>query len=402
MGASWPVPADTASDVFLARFTYATNVTWVLFVVRPADQPANPILFQLSWNTYQAYNPWLGQCYYDPPVSDGQVFTVSYRRPCQLWDYILYEQQTVRWLQDQGYPVDFCTNFDLHFDAGLLPGYQLFISCGHDEYWSEAMRDRVEAFGCAGGNLMILSGNTCYRPVVFSADGATMHRRAGAWSDLGRPEGSTIGVNWSAGYWSAPLPARGYTVQRPDHWVFDGLGFNQGDSFGTTSGVIGYETDAATYFSARGDLVPNGTGGTPDGFTFLATADLPDWLNRPGKETMGIFRRERGLVLNAATTQWGAGLGGGDAQTDAITANMIDTLRHPAPPPEGSIYAIDNSGDVLFFRRRQPRRHWHRDRRPAYRARRLEQPLPRVSGWGRQHLRHRYQRQPALLPRPEP
>ena len=28
----------------------------------------------------------------------------------------------------------------------------MFISVGHDEYWSSEMRDRVEAFVKAGGN----------------------------------------------------------------------------------------------------------------------------------------------------------------------------------------------------------------------------------------------------------
>ncbi len=38
----------------------------------------------------------------------------------------------------------------------------MFISVGHDEYWSSEMRDRVEAFVKAGGNAAFFSANTSW------------------------------------------------------------------------------------------------------------------------------------------------------------------------------------------------------------------------------------------------
>ena len=55
------------------------------------------------------------------------------------------------------------TNLDLHYDPHLLDDCDLFVSCGHDEYWSKQMRDSVENFGRSGGNVLFLSGNTCCR-----------------------------------------------------------------------------------------------------------------------------------------------------------------------------------------------------------------------------------------------
>ena len=38
--------------------------------------------------------------------------------------------------------------------------YSLYLSVGHDEYWSAGMRDTVEGFVARGGNAAFLSGNT--------------------------------------------------------------------------------------------------------------------------------------------------------------------------------------------------------------------------------------------------
>ena len=55
-----------------------------------------------------------------------------------------------------------CTNF-----PNLLSNYRLLVSVGHDEYWSEEMRDNVEAFLENGGNAAFLSGNTCWWAVTL-------------------------------------------------------------------------------------------------------------------------------------------------------------------------------------------------------------------------------------------
>ncbi|MCB1262012.1 MAG: hypothetical protein KDB33_16735, partial [Acidimicrobiales bacterium] len=75
-----------------------------------------------------------------------------------------WEQPFIAWAERQGYAVDVCTNADLEEHPGLLaPGtYPLVLSVGHDEYWSSAMRDTVEAHIAAGGNAAFLSGNTSF------------------------------------------------------------------------------------------------------------------------------------------------------------------------------------------------------------------------------------------------
>ena len=41
-------------------------------------------------------------------------------------------------------------------------GYSLYLSVGHDEYWSAGMRDTVEGFIGRGGHAAFFSGNTAF------------------------------------------------------------------------------------------------------------------------------------------------------------------------------------------------------------------------------------------------
>ena len=343
---SWTVPADLPSGVYLARVTHQGATAYVLVVVRPARPGrGSAVLCQISANTHQAYNAWGGFCYYGAPISRSGppilVTTVSFDRPCQLWDYLLYEEPIVRWLE-QNYAVDFCTNVDLHIDLQLLERYQLFISCGHDEYWSEVMRDQIDEFASRGGNVMFLTGNTCYRPVDF--DGRQMVLVAGTWDALGRPTAHTTGVNLSAGRWSQPLPAVGYTITEPSHWMLAGTGLEMGAPLGEEEGIIGYECDAALRSPDGSPIEP-----TPASFVTVAAADLPHWVDSPGFATMGMFRRDdNGVVMTASTTGWGQGLRTGTGNVDRVTRNLVDRLRWRF----GVFYAVTPDGRLWWYRDR--------------------------------------------------
>jgi hypothetical protein len=339
---SWLVP-DVPSSMYVARFEYRDHTTYALFVIRPAEPGASRILCQLSFNTYQAYNPWGGFSFYGPPISLDFSPQLSFDRPTQLWDFILYDEPIVTWLE-RHYDVEFCSNVDLHSDPSLLSPYQLFISCGHDEYWSGVMRDRVEAFAASGGNVMFLTGNTCYRPV--DVGDRVITKLADAWLLVGRPEATTTGLSWGAGHWSTALPAKGYTVQEPSHWMFEGTGLAQGDLLGEAEGIIGYEADAAVY-----DLNGNPTAPTPSDFVTVANANLAEWLDFSGRTaTMGLYRRNgRGVVVNVGTTGWGQGLLADTGNVHRVTANLVNCLRFPFDSGNLLRYRdanLDGTGDV--------------------------------------------------------
>jgi hypothetical protein len=56
--------------------------------------------------------------------------------------------------------VELCASADL-YDPTLLPNYDCLLVAGHAEYSSKERRDQVERFVADGGNLIVLSGNTC-------------------------------------------------------------------------------------------------------------------------------------------------------------------------------------------------------------------------------------------------
>ena len=78
-----------------------------------------------------------------------------------------WEVHFVRWAEAAGYELDYAANNDLATVPGLLDGRGLYLSVGHDEYWTWQMRDAVESFVADGGNAVFLSD-----PLVAGANAA--------------------------------------------------------------------------------------------------------------------------------------------------------------------------------------------------------------------------------------
>jgi hypothetical protein len=277
------------------------------FVLR-APAPTARALLVLATNTYNAYNNWGGCSLYtggkevsfDRPFGRGMIMRESTERDDRkarprhrgedhdvdglvyqrhrgrndLPGYIgsagwfTYERRFVEWAEREGLAFDVAASSDLDEHPGLLDGYDLLLSVGHDEYWSVGQRDVVERFVRNGGNVASFSGNTmfwqvrleddrrrmvCHKysahqtdPVMGTAAEPTM---SGMWCDpvVGRPESAVLGGGSAWGLYSrfGQATARGsgaFTVYRDDHWLFDGTGLRYGDLLGVDDGVVGYET----------------------------------------------------------------------------------------------------------------------------------------------------------------
>ncbi|HYF47396.1 MAG TPA: N,N-dimethylformamidase beta subunit family domain-containing protein, partial [Acidimicrobiales bacterium] len=154
------------------------------FVVRPTSAR---IVLALSTNTWHAYNDFGGpnlytggtrvamqrpmaRGYLHKPPGKGRRVTgtgapdpqnaahVGYLTLNHLSGYAGsagwpdWEQPFLEWAEREGFEVGVCTNADLEHHPEVLDGTQLYLSVGHDEYWSKGMRDAVEAHIAAGGN----------------------------------------------------------------------------------------------------------------------------------------------------------------------------------------------------------------------------------------------------------
>ena len=288
---------------------------------------------------------------------------MSFSRPITsgAWEW---EVHFIQWAERNGYKLEYAVNSDLEFHTELLKHYQLVVSVGHDEYWSAPMRDNIDRFVSAGGNLAFFGGNALTWQVRFDNEGSEMvsWKKAYRQDPLYNPNGSSPLLST---LWSHPLVNRpenqlvgagtmfggmqrskgqymdgsgAYTVYQPDHWVFTGTGLKQGQQFGARDRIVGYECDGCEHTYVNGIPVPTGRDGTPKGFLILALAPAswaPDewqWYERwesgrIGNACMGIHRFEKGgTVFTAATTGWAHGLRGEDPAVEIITRNVLDRL----------------------------------------------------------------------------
>ena len=68
----------------------------------------------------------------------------------------------VRWLERNGYDVSYTTGVDSDRRGAEIREHRIFLSTGHDEYWSGVQRTNVEAARDAGVNLAFFSGNEVF------------------------------------------------------------------------------------------------------------------------------------------------------------------------------------------------------------------------------------------------
>ena len=402
-----------------------TRRSHAFFVVRPTADSTNTILLQLATNTWHAYNDFGGRNLYNggthvslqrpmsrgylykPPGAGRRVTTihppdrdmnahVGYltRNKLSPWagsaGWPDWELPFLEWAERNGYGIDVITNADLEEHPMIVDRYRLLLSVGHDEYWTGPMRDTVEGFIARGGNVAFFSGNTSLWQTrledhvdgvatvmvgykgQFKNDPVHDTDRIGEltsiWSDhlVGRPENHMTGVSFTRGGYHrigkrATNGAGGYTVYRPDHWMFEGTGIDYGDVLGAAATTVGYECDGCEYTVVDGLPVPTHNDGTPETFEILAmvpaahftrtTAGRPPKPHEPseieflasrvfddrseaavrriaaGQAMLGSYTSAGGgTVITSGSTDWAHGLAGRDGQIEQITTNILDRL----------------------------------------------------------------------------
>ncbi len=208
-----------------------------MFVVRDDARPSD-LVFQSSVTTFAAYNNWGGKSLYAFNSAGGPAHKVSFDRPYAMAPYGIrldgagdflrrWEYNALRWLEREGYDVTYITDVDTHERGDALLRHRVFLSIGHDEYWSWAMRDHVEAARDRGINLVFLGANASFwqirfepgpdgapnrtivgykdaatheDPLAIDSDPANDHLVTGRWRDppVSRSEASMIGVMYVA------------------------------------------------------------------------------------------------------------------------------------------------------------------------------------------------------------
>ncbi|MEZ4669883.1 MAG: DUF6605 domain-containing protein [Anaerolineae bacterium] len=215
---SLTVPADWVSGVYMAQVTNSDTLEQddTVFVVRQ-DDLSTQLLYQMSTTTFAAYNNYGGKSLYyvnsstcDTVSNTPRAVKVSLNRPynASMYDpnyFFRAEYPMVRWLEQQGYDVSYSTNMDTHQSGKFgtinhLLDHKVFMMVGHDEYWSQEMRDAITDARDAGVHIASFSGNTAFWKVRFEPDPLTgepesvMVTYKSAESDVEDPSGISTSV----------------------------------------------------------------------------------------------------------------------------------------------------------------------------------------------------------------
>ena len=319
---------NAVSGLYIARLERTdgtSGASHIPFIVRD-DSGNSDLLFQTSDTTWQAYN---GYGNYSLYANSNHAHKVSYNRPFTtranpIEDNLFNaEYPMIRWLERNGYDVSYFTDVDSDRYGSEILEHKVFLSVGHDEYWSAGQRTAVETARDAGVHLAFFSGNEIYwktrwennyRTLVSYKEGDAqgsehydcqgnfscdpdptvwtgLWRQNAAGHDGGRPENSLSGqISWGDATSAIQVPASAGSLR---FWR------NAGIATDTTlaASTLGYEFDweQAAYASSY-----------PAGRITLSDTTVGGKIHK-----MSLYRATSGaLVFGAGTVQWSWGLDG--------------------------------------------------------------------------------------------
>lgn len=276
---TWRVPVDVPSGVFVAKLILTDgSASHILFVVRD-DSRRPSIRVQLADPTWQAYNAFGGlgdrlyagnSLYHGTDVNqydNNSARVVSYDRPIvnrgavdrsygavQWSTFFTGEYPMVRWLERTGYDVAYMAGLDA---AGSLPlNAPVAMMVGHNEYWSQQMKDVWLAHLAGGNHAFICSSNEAFwRTVGERQDGRRRPRLmrchkdnipgrqsppgewTGTWRTIGQPENDWTGTIFAInGPFFAPL-----VVPNTTHPIWRNTDISPG--WTSPPQILGFEID---------------------------------------------------------------------------------------------------------------------------------------------------------------
>lgn len=374
------IPADWVSGVYIVKLTRpdTKSENYILFIVRD-DTRHSAILAQVSYSTFQAYNNYGGKSLYSfnsdncATISNAlRAVAVSFDRP-MIFPTLYFENSyfwgdypMVAWLEAQGYDVSYNTSMDTLRSGkpgvqNELLNHRVFLSIGHDEYWSQEMHDAISAARDAGVHLGFFSSNVSYWRVRFASDPWTgkpdrtmisykSTESGGAdpsgwatstWRDpagVNNPENSLIGQQYIGDNDNDFFPLRVSADMAKDSF-YRHTGLDQlppGGYVDIGQRLIGWEWDA---------VVDNGL--TPKNLTVLAASPvygvtLADAGRKyiTGKAIANVTRyiAPSGAIVFAAGTNlwaWGLAVVEPDRRIQQMTYNLLTDMGvHPATPAQ--------------------------------------------------------------------
>ncbi|MEP7050497.1 MAG: N,N-dimethylformamidase beta subunit family domain-containing protein, partial [Pseudomonadota bacterium] len=345
---SFEIDASWVTGYYLIKVTNDDGFeAHVPFIVRETGRRA-PLLVQASVTTWQAYNMWGGTDLYSN-ATDRSAFRgprgyqASFDRPylpnANVWRE---EFAMVRFLEMMGYDVAYISNVDVDRAPELLLKRSLFMTVGHDEYWSLSERNAVQGARDKGLSIAFFSGNTAYRRIRLESSSTGIERRVVtcykansldphdnapdtttdfASAPFARPENELLGLKWAG--WSH-LDGFPFRVSSPDHWVYEGTGVQQDDLLGP---IIGYEWDSV------GD-----NGLTPQGLEVISSSPaLHEYGYLSTAHAAVYYPTPESFVFASGTIAWSRALYEPEALDPRLQRMTENILKRAKLFPEASV-----------------------------------------------------------------
>jgi hypothetical protein len=307
------------SGLYFARLTTKTGdkATFAPFVVRPAAPGQNRVAVVLPTYSWQAYNFFdeardgrADSWYRDPRrqhVQLGRPFLTQGKPP----HYRTQQRGFLRFLVHNGHQADYLTDEDLEKVASgddLAARYDLIVFSGHEEYVTQHIYDVTQRYRDLGGNLAFLSADNFFWRV--DRDRRNRIWRVKLWRDLGRPEASLIGVQYSGN--DRGGHAQPYLIQNREAapWLFSGLDIPDGAALGTVKYGIEFDKTAPE---------------SPPGTAVLATVD-------PGLKGGAVLGQMTYYEQNGAKVFAAGTLGFGGSDNPIATVLFKNLWNHLVVP----------------------------------------------------------------------
>ena len=346
---TFTIPNDWPGGVYLGKLSCDEKFgkqSYVIFVVK--EHRKSDILCQVSDLTWQSYNKWPGRdsLYDDGSTSvwyTGPNVRVSFDRPyaknclgafdaplsAGSGEYLLWEHPMTFWLEQQGYDVTYCSNLDVHYDPDILSRSKVFLSVGHDEYWTRKMYEEVTKARDNGLSLAFFSGNSLCHEINLFDSFIGVPGRAFSRDKRFVDENKLMGLTtYGVGYGD-------WIVKNPEHWVYEGTGMKAGDRI---PAIIGWEYHGPPL---------------PDIKRLEVVAESSLSQASPGKENIHsavVYPCDKGnWVFNAGTCWWAEGLSKPPGHIPAGFSGIEEPLYLYADDPYGrSAAAGHNPGGRTF------------------------------------------------------
>lgn len=397
--ASWAVPSGATSGLYVAMLRGTTNSFYMMFVVRD-DAATADIVYKTSDSTWgAAYNNYgtktviRGKNLYGDGAGVGDITTrthaVSYHRPNIVRDGVMQtywtacEMPLIRWLERNGFTIKYTTCVDLDRNGiSALAGGEIFLSSGHDEYWSTPMRNAVEQWRDdeeLAGKSIFMSGNEifwrtrfeytpsgeviqwCYKDTMPGPGSHAAGQQldpvtwTGTWKDTrwanNKPEWLLTGTDFRMNGVN-DFPATIARNPYGGHKVWGSSALVDGDI--TLTRVIGFEADEVrpTQPTMSRKLLAaytrniNGMHADDNGQTYTGNGDL----------TWGIISQRYasgGVTIGFGTCQWSWVLDGthdrGDGTEVSVAAQQftMNLLRSLGAEPDTPQSALDVTSVAL-------------------------------------------------------